>query len=117
MRMSATNTPPDSALPLAARHSDSPPTAPLLHWTPSIGPSGMAFYTGDLFAGWKGQLLVGGLARPGVYRLELAGEKVRRVERMLDQIGRVRDLRQGPDGSVYLLIDSPTGTILRLRPR
>ncbi len=92
-------------------------TAPLLHWTPSIGPSGMAFYTGDLFAGWKGQLLVGGLARPGVYRLELAGEKVRRVERMLDQIGRVRDLRQGPDGSVYLLIDSPTGTILRLRPR
>lgn len=92
-------------------------TSPLLQWTPSIGPAGMAFYTGALFTGWKGQMLVGGLARPGVYRLELDGEKVLRVERMLDQIGRVRDVRQGPDGSVYLLTDSPTGAILRLLPR
>lgn len=92
-------------------------TAPLLQWTPSIGPSGMAFYTGDLFGGWKGQMLVGGLARPGVYRLELDGEKVLRVERMLEQVGRVRDVRQGPDGSVYLLTDSPSGAIVRLQPR
>jgi glucose/arabinose dehydrogenase len=106
-----------SGAPIGQGTSGPGVTPPLVQWTPSIGPAGMAFYTGALFTGWKGQMLVGGLARPGVYRLELDGEKVLRVERMLDQIGRVRDVRQGPDGSVYLLTDSPTGAILRLQPR
>jgi glucose/arabinose dehydrogenase len=92
--------------------------APLLQWTPSIGPSGMAFVDARGFPAWAGNLLVGGLARPGLYRLELDGERVVRQERMLQEPGqRIRDVRTGPDGLVYLLTDSPDGAILRLRPR
>jgi len=92
--------------------------APLLQWTPSIAPSGMAFYTGDRFPQWKGQLLVGALAFQSLYRLQLDGEKVVAQERMLASLGRrIRDVRVGPDGLVYLLTDAPDGAILRLSPR
>lgn len=92
--------------------------APLLQWTPSIGPSGMDFVDARGFAPWTGNLLVGGLARRGLYRIELDGERVLRQERMLEELGkRIRDVRIGPDGLVYLLTDSPEGEILRLRPR
>ncbi len=92
--------------------------APLVQWTPSIAPSGMAFYTGDRFPQWKGQLLIGALAFQSLYRIELDGEKVVRQERMLQPLGkRIRDVRVGPDGLVYLLTDSPEGAILRLSPR
>jgi glucose/arabinose dehydrogenase len=92
--------------------------APLLLWTPSIAPSGMAFVDGAGFAAWKGNLLVGALAGRSLYRLELDGERVVRQERMLQDLGqRIRDVRAGPDGLVYLLTDSPEGAILRLRPR
>jgi glucose/arabinose dehydrogenase len=91
--------------------------APILQWTPSIAPSGMAFYTGDRFPAWKGNLLVGALSFQSLYRLELDGEKVVRQERMLQPIGkRIRDVRVGPDGLVYLLTDSPDGEILRVSP-
>jgi glucose/arabinose dehydrogenase len=90
---------------------------PLHYWDPSIAPSGMAFYTGDKFPAWRGSVLVGALAGSLVSRLELDGSKVVREERMLEKLGeRVRDVRQGPDGHVYLLTDSDQGRLLRLVP-
>jgi glucose/arabinose dehydrogenase len=91
---------------------------PLVQWTPSIAPSGMAFYVGERFPRWRGHLLVGALKYRSLYRLELDGEKVVRQERMLEPLGqRIRDVRVGPDGLVYLLTDASDGAILRLSPR
>ena len=92
--------------------------APPLHqWTPSIAPSGMAFYDGDRFPGWRGSLLVGALKFRLLARLELDGERVVHEERMFeDVLGRIRDVRVGPDGLVYLLNDHPNGVIARLAP-
>lgn len=90
---------------------------PLYYWDPSIAPSGMAFYDGDRFPGWKGNLLVGALKYRLLVRLELDGDKVVREERLLeDRIGRIRDVRVGPDGYVYLLSDERDGVIARLEP-
>jgi glucose/arabinose dehydrogenase len=90
---------------------------PIYYWDPSIAPSGMAFYTGDKFPAWRGSILVGALVGKLVSRLETDGNAVVREERMLQGLGeRIRDVRQGPDGFVYLLTDSPRGRILRLRP-
>ena len=92
-------------------------TPPVWHWTPSIAPSGMAFYTGDLFPAWKGSLFNGALKFELVSRLTLNGDKVVKEERMLHQLGeRIRDVRQGPDGALYLLTDNSEGRILRLVP-
>ena len=88
---------------------------PLHVWVPSIAPSGMAFYSGDKFPGWKGNILIGALRDEMLVRLELDGEKVVREERMLKgQIGRIRDVRVGPDGFVYLLTDEREGVVVRL---
>ncbi len=84
-------------------------------WTPVIGASGMAFYTGDLFPAWRGNLLVGGLVAEAVVRLTLSGERVVGEERI--PIGaRVRDVRTGPDGAVYVLTDEENGRLLKLVP-
>jgi glucose/arabinose dehydrogenase len=90
---------------------------PIYHWTPSIAPSGMAFYTGDAFPNWRGNLFIGALALTHLNRLELDGEKVVKEERLLaDRNWRIRDVRQGPDGFLYLLTDSRDGKLLRLVP-
>lgn len=90
---------------------------PLLHWTPSIAPSGMAFYTGQRFPQWQDNLFVGALRGEMLVRLELDGERVVQQERLLeDKVGRIRDVRTGPDGLLYLLIDSAQGRLLRLEP-
>ena len=90
---------------------------PLWHWTPSIAPSGMAFYTGDLYPGWKGSLFNGALKFELLSRLELKGDKAVKEERMLQDLReRIRDVRQGPDGALYLLTDNASGRILRLAP-
>jgi glucose/arabinose dehydrogenase len=90
---------------------------PLLQWTPSIAPSGMAFYTSERFPKWKGNLFVGALKFQMLVRLELDGERVVREERLAQgALGRIRDVRQGPDGLIYLLIDSDKGRIVRLEP-
>jgi glucose/arabinose dehydrogenase len=90
---------------------------PLHYWVPSIAPSGMAFYTGDKFPAWRGDLFVGALRDQLLVRLKLNGEKVVKEERMLQgALGRVRDVRQGPDGYLYLLTDSSNGGIVRLEP-
>jgi len=90
---------------------------PVYYWDPSIAPSGMTFYTGDKFPAWRGSILVGALAGRLVSRLETNGNRVTGEERMLQNLGeRVRDVRQGPDGLIYLLTDSRQGRILRMRP-
>jgi glucose/arabinose dehydrogenase len=90
---------------------------PVHKWVPSIAPSGMAFYTGDRFPNWKGNLLVGSLKFGLLVRLQLQGEQVVSEERLLDgRYGRIRDVVQGPDGLVYLLTDEPKGRLLRLSP-
>jgi len=90
---------------------------PIKYWVPSIAPSGMAFYTGDMFPAWKGNLFVGALAGQMLVRLELDGEKVTKEERLLTNLGeRIRDVRQGPDGALYLATDNPSGRILRVAP-
>jgi len=87
------------------------------HWTPSIAPSGMAFYTGDLFPDWKGSLINGALKFELISRLVLDGDKVTKEERLLQGLHeRIRDVRQGPDGAIYLLTDNDAGRILRLAP-
>lgn len=88
---------------------------PIHHWTPSIGVSGMAFYTSDAIPEWQGSLFVGGLARPGLYRLTLDGKKVTGEEKLLADMGsRIRDVRQGPDGALYLLTDEEDGKLIRI---
>lgn len=89
---------------------------PLHQWTPSIAPSGMAFLTSDRYGpAWKGNLFVGSLKFGTLHRLEIVGDKVIAEERLLQGLGeRIRDVRQGPDGALYLLTDSPTGRLLRL---
>lgn len=90
---------------------------PLYYWDPSIAPSGMAFYTGDAFPEWRGNLFVGALSFELLARLELDGKKVVHEERLLEDLGeRIRDVRQGPDGLIYLLTDNPEGRILRISP-
>jgi glucose/arabinose dehydrogenase len=90
---------------------------PLYYWVPSIAPSGMAFYTGERFAKWKGNLFVGALRDQMLVRLQLDGEKVVKEERLLKGVlGRIRDVRAGPDGYLYLLTDESAGVLARLEP-
>ena len=90
---------------------------PVYFWVPSIAPSGMAFYTGDRFPRWKGNLFVGALRDRMVVRLQLDGEKVVKEERLLkNELGRIRDVRNGPDGFIYLLTDEAHGMLARLEP-
>jgi glucose/arabinose dehydrogenase len=90
-------------------------TDAIRHWTPVISPSGITFYTGELFPKWRGSLLIGGLSSTGVVRLEIDGRKVTHEERM-QLAERIRDVEQAPDGSVYLLTDESNGQVLRLTP-
>ncbi|MFI8617492.1 PQQ-dependent sugar dehydrogenase [Acidovorax sp. NPDC077693] len=91
---------------------------PLHYWVPSIAPSGMAFLTSTRYGdAWKGSLFVGSLKFGTLHRLEVAQGKVQREEKLLQGNGeRIRDVRQGPDGLLYLLTDSPQGRLLRLQP-
>ena len=90
---------------------------PVWHWVPSIATSGLTFYTGDLFPGWRGSAFVGGLVSQTLSRLDLDGEKVVKEERLLQGLNeRIRDVRQGPDGAIWLLTDASNGRILRVAP-
>lgn len=93
---------------------------PILQWTPSIAPSGMAIYAGDKFPGWQGDLLVSGLISKMILRVDLEGSTVKGQERLIEEKGdgsrRFRDVRVGPDGYVYLLTDETKGEVLRLEP-
>jgi glucose/arabinose dehydrogenase len=90
---------------------------PIHYWVPSIAPSGMAFYDGDAFPEWQGDLFVGALRSELLARLELDGERVLEEERLLeDTLGRIRDVEVGPDGYLYLLTDERDGGLYRLEP-
>ena len=91
---------------------------PVYYWDPVIGPSGMTFYTGSLFPAWKGNLFVGGHATNDLVRLEMQGEKVVGEERLLtERKERIRDVRQGPDGAIYVLTDAANGRLLKVVPK
>lgn len=89
---------------------------PLYQWTPSIAPSGLTFYQGAAFPRWQGDLFLGSLRSRMLVRLRLDGERVIDEERLLVGMDRIRDVRVGPDGLIYLLTDAPRGRVLRLEP-
>jgi glucose/arabinose dehydrogenase len=91
---------------------------PLKHWVPvSVAPSGMAFLTSDRYPAWKSQLFIGTLRAQSLLRLELDGTNVKGEESLLAAAkARIRDVRQGPDGYLYVLTDSADGQLLRLQP-
>jgi aldose sugar dehydrogenase len=90
---------------------------PIKYWVPSIAPSGMAFYSGDLFPSWRGSLFVGALAGQILVRLEVRGDTVGSEERLLRELNeRIRDVRAGPDGALWLATDNSAGRILRVTP-
>jgi glucose/arabinose dehydrogenase len=90
---------------------------PIYFWTPSIAPSGMTFYTGKGLPGWTGSLFVGALSGQQLIRLEMKNGRVVGEEKLLrDRCKRIRDVRQGPDGLLYLITDDADGEVLRLAP-
>ncbi|MCS4121782.1 PQQ-dependent sugar dehydrogenase [Salinibacter ruber] len=92
-------------------------TDPVEYWDPSPALSGMAFYTGDTFPNWQGDLFMGALAHQKAMRVELDGEDVSDQEELLRaELGRIRDVATGPDGFLYLLTDAPEGALYRLEP-
>ncbi len=91
---------------------------PVYYWDPVIAPSGLQFYTGDAFPAWKGSLFVGALKEMRLVRLVLEGDKVTGEEHLLkDRNQRVRDVRQGPDGALYLVTDQDNGELWKIVPR
>ena len=104
--------------PVGGGRSEAPGmTGPIHHWTPSIGVSGMAFYTADAMPGWRGNVFVGGLAIPKLVRLERDGDRITGSEDLLEDLAlRIRQVVQGPDGALYLLTDESDGEILRVGP-
>lgn len=92
-------------------------TPPLHHWTPSIAPAGMTLYRGDLFPAWEGNIFVAALASKRLHRLTMDGTRVTAEEVMLGEVDlRLRDVRTGPDGALYVLTDSDRGKLLKIIP-
>jgi glucose/arabinose dehydrogenase len=98
-----------------ARHSGDF-VEPRYYWDPVIAPAGAIFYRGDMFAEWRGDLLISSLEPGGVVRLELDGDTVTGEERLLPDQGRIRDIIEAPDGALLVLVDDPRGAVLRLTP-
>lgn len=106
-----------SGAPIGAGQTAQPGMEPpVYYWDPVIAPSGLAFYDGDLFPGWRGSLLIGALAGQALVRLELADGRVRAEARYLQGQGRIRDVAVAPDGAVMILTDSNNGALIRLTP-
>ena len=90
---------------------------PIYYWDPVIAPSGAEFYSGSAFPEWKGNLFIGGLASQRLIRLVIKDKKVIGEEHLLTDRGkRIRDVRQGPDGALYVVTDSTNGRVLRVAP-
>ncbi|MDO8896175.1 MAG: PQQ-dependent sugar dehydrogenase, partial [Bacteroidales bacterium] len=90
-------------------------TDPIHYWVPSIAPCGMDFVTSDIYPNWKNNLLVGALAGRQIQRLVFDGSKVVYTEKLLEEFARFRDIRQGPDGYIYVLTEGP-GLFFKLVP-
>jgi glucose/arabinose dehydrogenase len=108
----------DSSGPLTTDHAAPGMEPPFLFWVPSIAPSGLAFYTGDRFKAWKGNILVGAMRGALLQRIVLNAKGMPTVRESLltDLKQRIRDVKQGPDGLIYLLTDETHGALLRLEP-
>lgn len=108
----------DTSGPTTAEHSAPGMEPPFVFWVPSIAPSGLAFYTGDQFPGWKGNIFVGGMRGTMLQRIVLnaKGLPVLRESLLTDLKQRIRDVKQGPDGLLYLLTDENHAALLRLEP-
>ncbi|MFO1249481.1 MAG: PQQ-dependent sugar dehydrogenase [Alphaproteobacteria bacterium] len=96
-------------------------TDPITFYNPSIGPSGITFYTGNKFPGWKGNLLITGMVGQKLIRMDIQGRQIASQETLIADYGRVRDVKVGPDGLVYVLLqnmngDAKGGSIIRLVP-
>ncbi|MBK6618654.1 MAG: PQQ-dependent sugar dehydrogenase [Nitrosomonas sp.] len=104
-------------VPIKDEHAEQGFEEPVYHWVPSIAPSGMVFYTGDLFPAWQGNLFIGALAGMKLVRLVLDGQKIIAEESLLTGMARIRDVEQGPDGALYLLTDEVNGKLLKLVPK
>jgi len=103
--------------PRISRETSAPGiTDPIHVWVPAVSPSGIAFYDGAAFPGWRSSLFVAALNTPGLVRLSTDGDRVTGEERLLTGLARMRQVVVGPDGRVYLLTDSPQGAVLRLDP-
>ncbi|GIZ10948.1 PQQ-dependent sugar dehydrogenase [Pseudomonas sp. NCCP-436] len=90
---------------------------PLLHWTPSVAPAGLTLYRGELFPQWQGDLFVATLAEGSVRRIRIHGDRLAGEDILFEELGeRIRDVRSGPDGALYLLTDSEEGRLLRVLP-
>jgi len=91
---------------------------PVYYWDPVIAPSGMQFYTGDAFPAWRGSVFIGGMKALSLVRLSLDGTKVKSEEHLLTDRGqRIRDVRQGPDGALYVVTDAANGELWKIAPR
>jgi glucose/arabinose dehydrogenase len=110
-------TPVDSCTPVGGATAAPGLQQPLSYWVPlSIAPSGISFYTGDKFPEWQGSLFVAALADRALWRLTVSGTLITGRERLFGELGkRLRDVRQGPDGWLYLLTDEDNGQILRVQ--
>jgi aldose sugar dehydrogenase len=110
--------------PGITKRAESGMEQPIVYYTPTLAPSGMVFYTGTLYPGWKNQLLLGGMAGQQLRRLEISGDKVTHQEAVFNQFGRVRDVVIGPEGHLYVILQTPgqpvsqstAGLVARLVP-
>ena len=106
-----------SGLPMGEGTEKPGMAQPVIHWTPSIAPSGMELYLGDLFPAWRGDLFVGALAGTHLRRLEVDGTEIVSQQVLLDGThGRIRDVAEGPDGALWFLTDAASGGIFRIVP-
>ena len=91
---------------------------PVYYWDPVIAPSGAQFYTGDAFPAWRGSLFIGGLASQRLVRLVVKDNRVVGEEHLLTDRGqRIRDVRQGSDGALYVVTDESDGELWKINPR
>jgi glucose/arabinose dehydrogenase len=112
------STPVDSCTPVGGASSGPGYEPPVSWWVPvSVAPSGMVFYTGTVYPAWTGSLFVGSLAGQALWRLSMNGNSVAAREPLFTNLGaRIRDVRQGPDGRLYLLTDASNGRLIRIDP-
>lgn len=107
-----------SGLPIGEGSAKEGLEQPIYYWRPSIAPSGMAFYSGDKYPGWTGDLFVGALAGRHLARLDVEGDRIVGEEKLLTGLdARIRDVRAGPDGFLYVLTDESDGALIRLQPK
>lgn len=102
--------------PIKDEHAEQGFEEPIHYWTPSIAPSGMAFYTGNDFPNWRGSLFVGALAGKHVARLTIDNNKITSEEQLVANTTRFRNVKQTPDGTLYLLTDEANGKLLKIAP-